>query len=152
MLSFLGTLGLLISYLILWFTRKNECPESISGMVYVFPEKLHWIWTLWIWALALMILPGLLAVTPETWKFLAFLSIATLVFCGAMPLRAGESNLAHNLLGIASGILSQVCVALTNPLLLLLWIPAVILIILFRSKSTFISEITCWLCIVLVIQ
>ena len=100
-------------------------------------------------ASAFMILPGLLVVTPETWKLLAFLSIASLVL---VPL--GQENPIQPIIcwGIASGILSQVCIALTNPFLLLLWIPAVILIISFRSKSTFISEITRWLCIVLVIQ
>lgn len=97
---------------------KKQIPESISSLEYIFP---HGLWTIWLWAVTILITPPLLDAIPEDWKFLGFLTVTCLMFVGAMPLIPTESNKAHNILGVTAGILSQLCVLLINPQWLWLW-------------------------------
>ena len=119
-----------------------KIPDSISAMVY--DMKYPWMWTIFIWTLAFI---GLFNMLPcnELYESIAFLSCGCLGLLGAAPLIKGEKNIAHYILAIIAGILSQVWVLLENPKSLIVWIlfPILMLIPNFRQKWCFIVEIIC---------
>ena len=144
-----GIIALL--YIIINIITSKKVPESISAMVYNLPKDKQWIWILYIWTIAFTIGPYIIESLDENFKVLGFLMIASLAFCGAMPLVEDSENIAHNVFGICAGILSQICVALINPMWLLVWIVMLILFIVHLIKpnkilskySVFISECLC---------
>lgn len=78
-------------------------------------------------------------------------------FCGAMPLMEGESHKAHNILGVAAGILSQVCVLILCPWWAAVWLPFGLLVItdkthdihsIWYGKTVFLSECACYVSLV----
>lgn len=102
---------------------RGELPASLSALVYVLPEGgWRWLWTVWIWLTGLLIVGPLLEVLPECWEFLGALMVASLMFCGAMPLFVRELNRWHNGLGVAVGVLSQLCVLIVSPWWLMVWL------------------------------
>lgn len=102
--------------------KERELPESVSALVYHIPKGgWRWLWTLWLWTVAILLAPSLMEAMPGDWRFVGFLTLGCLLFVGAMPLGMNDSNATHNTLGIAAGVLSQVCVILINPLWLLVW-------------------------------
>ena len=109
-----------------------KIPDSISAMVY--DMKYPWMWTIFIWTLAFI---GLFNMLPcnELYESIAFLSCGCLGLLGAAPLIKGEKNIAHYILAIIAGILSQVWVLLENPKSLIVWIlfPILMLIPNFRQ-------------------
>ena len=119
-----------------------KIPDSISAMVY--DMKYPWMWTIFIWILTFI---GLFNMLPcnELYENIAFLSCGCLGLLGAVPLIKGEKNIAHYILAIIAGILSQVWVLLENPKSLIVWIlfPILMLIPNFRQKWCFIVEIIC---------
>ena len=124
---------------------KKEIPVSISSLVYILPEGgWRWLWTIWIWITGLLLIVPLMDALPDEWRFLGFFTIASLMFCGAIPLFMEEYNTWHNILGVAAGILSQVCVAVINPWCLTLWI-LMLSALWMRSKAVFISEAICFI-------
>lgn len=130
--------------------HTKKMPESVSAMVYAFPFK--WLWTIWLWLVTFMIVPSLIETLGETVKFIGFLTIASLGFCGAMPLFDKENNLLHYIFGFSAGILSQVCVALISPWWLTLWFSYVLLTAgIWRwteGKGVFFMECICYLSLV----
>lgn len=96
-------------------------PESISAMVYDLARYGKWAWTVWVAAVTMTACVPLLEVMPGEWQFLAFLTMACLVFVAFMPLVVTDSRRWHYILAIAGGILSQVCVAVVSPWWLLAW-------------------------------
>lgn len=105
--------------------KLGELPESISALVYVLPRQggWRWLWSGWLWAVSLTVgIPLLTAMECSAFQFVGFLTVVCLLFCGGMPLVEHERNTAHNALGIAAGILSQLCVVILNPWWLLLWL------------------------------
>ena len=102
--------------------NSKELPDSVSAMVYDLPRSGQWVWTVWMWAVSLLMCIPLIEVLPENLELLGFLTLWCLVMCGAMPISDNRvSRRAHNVFGILSGVLSQVCVAIVSPWWLLLW-------------------------------
>mgnify|MGYP006958166449 CR=1 FL=1 len=102
--------------------NKGHLPDSMSAMVYALPKKHRIIWTLWIWLMVALFTFALMDSLYEEVEFLEFFTIVSLGFCGAMPLAAPGENKAHDWLGVAGGVLSQVCVCLISPWWLLVWL------------------------------
>ena len=128
--------------ILLYVIKNHEFPESISSLVYMMGGTL---WTLWIWTLTGLTMPKLLNVLPEEWKFIGFIGLGCLGFVGAMPLIPDEKNTLHNVLGIATGIFTQVAVLILWPSLLWCWI---IFLVLGWRKPVFVSEMICWVTLV----
>lgn len=114
---------------------KRGMPDSISSMVYLLPKTGQWVWTLWVWAVTMLMAPALLEAMPDGLHFIAFLTVASLMFCGAMPVVKHERNTAHNIFGVSAGILSQVCVLFIGPWWLLAWL--LMTAMLFGSLAAF---------------
>lgn len=121
-------------------------PDSISAMVYNLSRKWRWLWTVWMYAVALTLAPCLIDLLPDDVQFIGFLTIAFLGFVGAMPLCETDMRMWHYMLAVAAGIFSQVCVAVINPYMLLSW--ALVLPFLRSDKNVFASEVICWLTMV----
>lgn len=141
--------------------KESVIPDSVSAIVYNLPKHKRFLWTLWMWAVSLTVGMPLMEAMPETWKFLSFLTLACLMFCGAMPLLNGERNTLHNVLGVAAGILSQVCVLIIEPSCILIWVLMGMYAVAvwnengektwLSGKQVLVSEICCFLSLALAI-
>ena len=133
--------------------NRKELPESVSAMVYVLPRSGQWAWIVWMWAVALLTCIPLIDALPDGARMLGFLTLACLVFCGAMPISNNTTNRrAHNAFGILSGVFSQVCVAVVSPWWLAAWSLLVLAWIwttkdfarkAFDGKGVFLAEMIC---------
>lgn len=89
-------------------------PVSISSMVYVLPEgAARWLWSLWLIAVDVLTFAPLMDVLDgRGLAVVAFIPMALLAFVAAMPIFMEENKKAHDIMGVAAGVMSQVCVAL----------------------------------------
>ena len=102
--------------------HTKTIPDSVSAMVYSLPHGWRYLWTAWLWAVSMLLMPALMEKLGSYWQFLGFLWCASMAFCGALPLVKGEPNTIHNVLGIAAGVLSQACVLVLCPWWLCVWL------------------------------
>lgn len=137
--------------------HTHSIPDSVSAMVYALPTSGRYIWTMWIWAVSMLLVPSLMESLGSYWQFLGFLWCASMAFCGALPLVKGEPNTIHNALGIAAGVLSQACVLVLCPwwlcvLLLLSWFVLTDkvrdLTSIWYGKTCFLAESVCYVSMV----
>ena len=117
-------IGILLAVLytgtVIWV--NGELPDSISAMVYVMERHGQWVWTVWMWAVSVCVCIPLIDALPDAWKLLGFATLCCLVLCGAMPISSALTNKKwHDALGIAAGVLSQLCVAVVSPWWLAAW-------------------------------
>lgn len=151
------SLALAVLGVVLAVVSCSKIPDSLSALAYLLPYGGQWEWTMWAWFISLGMCIPLITSLPETWQFLGFLTLACLMLCGAMPISdANVCKRAHDILGIAGGILSQVCVAVLNSWWLMVWALWIILMgctviqsengnmrRLFSGKGVFIAEVIC---------
>lgn len=135
----------------------NRLPDSVSAMVYVMPKAGRYLWTVWIWAVTLLLCPALFETIGEDFGILAHCFATSMMFVGAMPLVRNESNKAHNVLGIAAGVFSQICVAIIDPNWLFSWALFIFLMgsvyvqpqgwlgKAMKGKGIFVAEMSCWI-------
>jgi len=101
--------------------RQGELPRSVSAMVYMLPIGKKYVWSVWLLAVTALLTPRLLESLPDAWSFLGFLTVVSMAFCALMPLTDNDTERWHDLLGVAAGVLSQVCVLFIQPWCLLVW-------------------------------
>lgn len=136
--------------------RKGRgLPESVSAMVYTLPVGgYRWLWTVWLWLVAMCLAPKLMETLPEELGFVGFMMLVCLIFVGAMPLFDKENGKWHNILGISAGILSQLCVLIICPWWLLSWLLMAVIVTdawfvhpriprWYDNKGVFIAEAIC---------
>ena len=139
--------------------KKCDLPDSISGMVYVLPKGgWRWLWTIWIWIVGFILAPCLIGALDESFRFLGFVTIVMLIFCGAMPLFDKDNNALHNFFGVSACVLSQVCVTIICPWCLLFWTILIGVCVYdyfarnypkwLRGKGVFIAETICFMALV----
>lgn len=158
MLTISILLAALVMGAVIW---KCGVPDSVSAMVYTLSTPWEYLWTVWIWAVSLLMAPSLIEAIAPTWQFLGFLFTACMTFCGAMPLVPGSHNTAHNVLGVSAGVISQVCVLVISPWWLLLWLVMIALVLavfagfnenqtqrMCDGKGVLVAEITCYISLV----
>ena len=150
---------LVVSYVGITIWGLKGLPDSISAMVYVLPRQGQWVWIVWMWVASLCVCIPLIGVMPDTLRFMGFITLACLMLCGAMPISSSTTNKKwHDWLGIAGGILSQVCVAFISPWWLTAWMLWPFLMgstiiqpeggdmrRLFKGKGVFVAEMICFL-------
>lgn len=139
---------------------KRELPVSISSMVYTISSNIwRYIWQIWLALSTICLTPKLFECTENSsFQFIAFLTVACLIFVSALPLIEKDKNTIHNVLGITGGILSQICVLIICPWWLILW--PIILFAYYKlhnkdfykkyieGKEVFVSEVICYLTLV----
>lgn len=119
------SLLLAAAYVAAVIIKDRALPDSISALVYALPKgRCRWLWSLWLALVTLLMAPALTAAMAAQWwmSLLVDATIICLAMTAALPLLPGYHNRLHNALGIASGVLSQVCVAVVCPWWLLLWL------------------------------
>ena len=147
MITTMVSAGIASLYVIINSIITKRIPESISSLVYNLKPTQSYIWIIWMWLTSATVYPQLVNELSDSSKPVGFATLASLVFCGAMPLVKNEKNTLHNIFGILAGVLSQVCVTFIKPELLIVWV--MMLILLVTSKSTlekygvFIAECLC---------
>lgn len=60
---------------------KYGIPSSVSETFYLLPKNMRWLFTVFCWGVSIIVAPWL-DITPKSWQFLAFLSVAGLCFVG----------------------------------------------------------------------
>lgn len=141
--------------------RRRELPESISALVYEFEGAKMWLWSLWMLAVdVLTFAPAIEVLDTRGLAFVAFIPMALLGFVAAMPIFMKEHKLAHDIMGIAAAVFSQVCVVLICPWWLFAWTIFLFLMgsviikrdsrlaKIFRGKGVFVAEMICYLTLV----
>lgn len=109
----------------------RRAPESLSAMVYVLPPGgWRWLWTLWLWAVALTACVPLMDVMPDEWRSLAFAVLTLLAFVGVFPLFDDAHRRQHCVMAVAAGVFSQLCVAMLCAWWLLAWLVYVPLLLI----------------------
>jgi hypothetical protein len=127
-------------------------PESISSMVYALRKDRQWLWSAWLFAVTALLMPRLL----ELAHWAGWLTTACLVGVAVTPIIKEETRGIHNWLGIAAGVMSQVCVAWICPWWLFLWVLIVYAIAMdfadgnydegqeiLHGKGVFVAEVVC---------
>lgn len=104
-------------------------PRSISAIVYDIPKRWQWLWTAWLWVVSFTLALPLVEVMPDSYRLVAFLTVAALCFTAAMPLCMPGHERTHHILAIASGVLSQVCVFIVIPWWLTVWLVFVAVVV-----------------------
>lgn len=135
MTTVLISLVIAFIYVVINIITTKKIPESISSLVYNLDKTQQWIWIIWMWTISILLGPQLIQILPDNIEGLGFATMASLMFCGAMPLVKEDKNVLHNIFGVSAGILSQVCVAIINPLWLLVWIVILLLFVTSLVKS-----------------
>ena len=136
-------ISFLLMLLYISYTLINVgIPNSLSATYYNF----GWIFSIIISVSSLLVLPKALAITPETFQFLPFITIASILFVAFAPNFLSDNlvDRVHTVSAIISFITSQIWVALMNPIYLLFWIPILIYILIYYKtlpKIKFIAEI-----------
>jgi hypothetical protein len=105
-----------------------------------------------IGAVAYLTMPALILQTPESYQFLGFISCAALAVVAACPLIPNKGDMAykvHTVAAVVCAVCSQIIVALSCWLLLLLWIPWIFAFAWITKDhawrtQTFWAEMTCF--------
>ena len=117
--------------------KKRELPDSLSALVYDLPTKQQWMWTLWMWAMAVTVgIPLIDRMDGSMFQFLAFFTMVSLVLCGAIPIVRNERNTVHYGLAIVAGVSSQLCVVLIEPL----WLLVLPVVLAFVAVAAFVQK------------
>lgn len=91
---------------------KWDVPTSLSTTYYSLPTKWRWVFTLFMWAIAILLMPAWIEVANsfgdwrDNFKFLAFLACGLICFVGAAPnFRAFEmESKVHTISATASAV------------------------------------------------
>lgn len=80
-------------------------PKSLSDTFYLYGGRpFGHVFTITMWVVSFLILPYWLKITPESIKFMPFLSVAGLTFVGAAPLFKKEDKGWHSAFAIGCAI------------------------------------------------
>lgn len=143
---------LMASYIVILCAIYRKIPNSLSQSVFMIPPHASWLWTVIIGTVSVLILPTMMEVAGDNWKFLAFLSIVGLIFvalCPLSPRKDGIEYLVHMTGAWMCAVCSQMLVAVTKFWLMALWIPWIAAFVFltcwygWRTK-VFWAEMTCF--------
>ena len=144
-------------YVAVVIATNKQIPNSLSESVYYLPTKGQWLWTAVIAIIALCAIPPFVSKTIHAIQWLAFLACAALAFVAVCPLMGKPGNPddgngsygVHMGAAIACGVLSQICVTVTNPWFLLAWVPWLVAFVWITKDgkwhtAMFWAEMTCF--------
>ena len=126
---------------ILYIIINYGIPHSLSATYYSIIHKVTF--SLVLAVSAGLILPILLEITPISYQFLPFISIAGVLFVAAAPDYQGNNltDYVHTTSAIVALIASQIWVYLISPWTLLFWIPLIIYVIWLWIKTKSIKTV-----------
>lgn len=131
-----------VCYLVMVSLKKRTIPDSISETSYL-TEK-PYLFTAFMWALALLVLSSLLGKAEGISRFYSVVMCFGLVGVGCTPLYRTEGRLMHYACAILSGIMSQCIIFNSCDILLLEWIPYILYFIFRRDDNwLFWMQVSC---------
>ena len=132
---------LMIAY-IGWYTTNYGVPWSLSHTVYKLPHEA--VFTLVMFAMAFLNIIPMMEACSENTKVLAFLTMASIGFVGAAPLGRNCDERVHMGAAMLFGLCSQLMVAFNIPVLLFVFLPAVVWLTATRGRNwLFWLEVAC---------
>ena len=145
-------IAVLLIYTLTLCGINGKIPNSLSQSVFMLPPSASWLWTLVIGFVAIAVMPKMLDVAGDNWKFLAFLSIVGLLFvalCPLSPNKSGQRYVVHMIGAWICAVCPQLMVAVTDWHHLLLWVPWIVIYVLRRmwfgwDTKVFWAEMTCF--------
>ena len=143
---------ILVIYTVTLCVVNKRIPNSLSQSVFMLSPSASWLWTLVMGFVAVAVMPKMLEVSGDNWKFLAFLSCIGLIFvalCPLSPRKDGIEYEVHMTGAWMCAVSSQILMAVCNSWLMLMWVPWVIAFILITKDSkwrtkVFWAEWTCF--------
>ena len=99
--------------------RVKRCLDSISEISYILP---HWMFTVWIACIALLLSPAIIDSLPDNMKWVGFVSIVGLLTVAASPYYRTENAVMHYAGGWICGLGFMVVVFMNAPYILLGWL------------------------------
>lgn len=150
------TCVLLIGYCVfMTIINDYKLPESISETSYISDRRLGTTvpFTIMCIICAFGILPLWLTVSSETWKFLAFISCASMVFAGCTPFfKESYEKSVHYVAGIVAFVSGLLWLLATNWIpLAVIWVAGTILGFLNTKKYVFTLELLGYLTVAITI-
>lgn len=145
-MTFYIALGILVVYIIYSCLRYKCIPNSISDTFYLGNK---WAFTFVIWAISFLTAPALISASSPSYSFLAFFTVAGLLFVGAAPHFKEHNERAIHVAGACIfGFFGQIWAFIHfSPQLLLTWVISSPL--LATKQKTFWIEIICIINLVL---
>ena len=142
MTNIIIAITLIATYTLVLCAIGRKVPKSLSQSVFMIPPH----------AVAVLILPTMMDVAGDNWKFLPFLSIVGLLFvalCPLSPNKSGQRYVVHMIGAWICAVCSQLMVAVTDWHHLLLWVPWIVVYVLRRmwfgwDTKVFWAEMTCF--------
>lgn len=120
MILILLSLAIILAYVGV-MVKRNGIPYSISDTYYSLEHKV-WFGFSMI-GTALLLMPSILDLTPESYQFTAFLMCVGLCFVGVAPnFKVGLDRPIHITATTISALSSQIWIILTQPYLLFVWL------------------------------
>lgn len=128
-----------------FFCYSRTIPKSVSAMVYGFPRRLQWLWSVWLIAVGALLWIPLMERLDDRLCALGFLAFAFLVGAAVTPLTNRDTSDWHDLFGVASGSMYTACTAVINPYCLAAWAlyVAALPFPYMRSRLVLVSEVCC---------
>lgn len=120
----IASLLLAVLYMGVAIWRKRELPETVSDMVWWLRKDRQWIWSAWLAAVSALLFVPLV----DRCGAVGWLTEVCLMGSALTPLVNTETRVCHKWLGIAAGILSQVCVAMIESQWLTVWMGCVFIL------------------------
>ena len=113
---------LLILLYVIYIIINYGIPKSISATYYLI--KHNWIFSLVLISSIVLSFNQFMEITPESFKFLPFIFCSGIVFVAAAPNFKTNKiiDTVHDYAAIISFIISQIWVAIIDPIPLLMWI------------------------------
>lgn len=111
---------IIIAIAILWKNEKHV-PESMTTSVYLLPKKWRIVICLLLWSAVFFTIPSIMVLAGSSTRWMAFLAIAGVVICGAIPVVEDTDDVGykiHQVIAVVSMVLSQLFILTESPLLI----------------------------------
>lgn len=130
----LTIIGIVIFILTLFYlTIKHGSQNSISSLA----QYQKWLVLVALWS-QILVLPQMIQITPEVWKWLPFIGIGGIIICGGANIKDKNDELIHMICAIVSFICFVVWTFILNKYCLL---PLLMCIIADKDKLKWRAEI-----------
>lgn len=116
-------------YVVIMIYKNKGIPNSISATYYILQHKYWFCFTMI--SVGIILLIALLDTVSSNIQFLVFLACSGIIFVGAAPnFKEQLEKKVHEIGAIICISGSQILIILTQPIILLLWVPWIIYILL----------------------
>lgn len=122
-----------IAVYVITMIAKEGIPSSVSATYYSLKNR-YWFGVTMV-SSSMLLLPAMLEMTEDAYRFMAFLLCIGVIACGVAPnFRDGIEEKIHMTGAMMALIFSQLWVGFTNPWFLLIWVSLVIYLLWYKLR------------------